>query len=121
METCANCHRTIGDLEPVQLFKQNVVCIECDSRLRASTSPPPTPAPVAPATSRRPLRSGEMICPNPNCGYVGMPRRESKGSNAVLVILLLLWILPGIIYLIVYYGYVLKCPRCGMKMGEANS
>ena len=62
-----------------------------------------------------------MICANPNCGFVGVPKKQGKGSTAVLIILLLFWILPGLIYLVVYYGCNVKCPRCGMKMGETSS
>jgi len=40
METCANCGRTIGNLETPFIAREKIVCRECFSRL---SSPPPTP------------------------------------------------------------------------------
>ena len=58
------------------------------------------------------------FCPNPNCGYSGPPERKSKGSGLILILLLLLWVLPGILYAIIYNGYALSCPRCGVKVRD---
>ena len=56
----------------------------------------------------------------PICGSQAAPVRKAKGSTAVLIILLLLWLLPGILYLIFYNGYIWVCPSCGTKLGDAT-
>jgi hypothetical protein len=93
------------------------------------TTPPPAPpvtatAPIAipyatPAPARRPGR-GEIICPNPNCGYVGRPIREARGSAVLGCLLCFLLLLPGVIYLIFMGGYRYSCPQCGMQVRNEN-
>lgn len=73
----------------------------------------PTPPTANPGVAVRP---GDIICPNPRCGYVGPPRRKARGSTLLLVLLLLLWILPGLLYLLFRSGYIYCCPRCGMEI-----
>lgn len=70
-----------------------------------------------PPQSRRPLRQGEIICPNPNCGYRGTPRRVARGSSIVAIVLLLFFLLPGLIYVMFKGGYRYYCPRCGTQIG----
>lgn len=82
----------------------------------ASMSAPAHP-PIDPGIK---LYGDPMICPNPNCGYVGQMRRKPQGSWAIAILLLLLWVLPGVIYLLVYSGFDIVCPRCGMKVGKAG-
>lgn len=55
----------------------------------------------------------------PVCGSHATPKRVPKGSIVVLIILLFLWILPGLLYLIFCSGYVYKCPTCGAKLADA--
>ena len=149
LERCANCDAPIGKMETPHVWGDAVVCAACHRRLSAEhtltdddvITQVPVPQPAAPrpplklqygtfrhldappvATGPPPPRfapPGGIICPNPHCGYIGMPVRKPKGSRAVLYILLLLWILPGLIYLMLYQGYTLHCPRCGMKVGDA--
>lgn len=59
MKTCANCHRTIGDLETPRFYEQQIVCAECDARLRnATTGMPPRARAHVPlkATDFNPVR-----------------------------------------------------------------
>jgi hypothetical protein len=127
-ETCANCGAVIGKLETPHVFKDQIVCGACRTRLVAAVAP----APILPAVSNpaalpgvaatdKVLPMGWMICPNPHCGFQGMPLKEKKGSTLIMIVLLLLWILPGVIYAIVYNGNVLKCPRCKMTLGESKA
>ena len=44
-EKCANCHRTIGSLETPFLFRESVVCAECNAKL-TGTTPPAIASPV---------------------------------------------------------------------------
>lgn len=74
-----------------------------------------TPAAGEPAG---PLPAGWIICPNPNCGYTGPATRTAKGSTLTMVLLLMLAVLPGLIYAILYNGDVFVCPRCGAKARE---
>src|ERR1700677_2340712 len=50
METCANCGRTIGNLETPRLHQEHVVCKECCDRLQSK--PPPMPIPTVPTVDR---------------------------------------------------------------------
>ena len=144
LEKCANCGVLIGKLETAFVWKDEVVCGSCYARLRAGDE---LTAAVVPqrgtggesdaawrahverrerlermaeeeARTMPALPPGSIICPNPNCRYAGPPVRRAKGSRAVLYILLLLWVLPGLIYLILYQGYALHCPRCGVKVRD---
>ena len=63
--------------------------------------------------------SAPIICPNPNCGYRGPARVQARGSGALGCLLLLLFILPGILYLVVAGGHDQFCPRCGVGLGRA--
>ena len=59
-----------------------------------------------------------IICPNSNCGYTGDAKRQGKGSFLAFIVLSLLMLLPGLIYLVLYGGYELICPRCGTKIRD---
>src|SRR5579863_966040 len=74
-------------------------------------------AQVATARKSQPVRAGDIICPNPQCGYQGPPRREARGSCLVGLILLLFFLLPGILYFMFKRGYRYYCPRCGIQIG----
>jgi hypothetical protein len=50
-ETCANCHRPIGDLETAHVWREHIVCGECLGRLRSSEIGYASPAPSPPASS----------------------------------------------------------------------
>lgn len=63
---------------------------------------------------------GDIICPNPNCGYQGPPRREARGSILTGLVLLLFFVLPGILYFILMQGYRYDCPRCGLQIRNEN-
>lgn len=88
-----------------------VKCRFCGSML-GSGAPPTSTVP----TRMRPSE-GEIVCPNPNCGFCGLPTKKRRGSIIVMFFLLLLGALPGLIYAIVYDGYTLICPQCGMRLG----
>lgn len=60
-----------------------------------------------------------MLCPNPNCGYCGKAISKPRGSTLALLILLLLWIVPGLIYYIFAYGYKYACPQCRLEVNLA--
>ena len=100
-ETCENCGRTIGKLETPHVWKENIVCRDCNSKLReiacASTALPDaivTP-PILPQHPPAQFRRGDIICPNPNCGYIGKPKKIARGSAGVGCLLCLLMLLPG--------------------------
>lgn len=130
MERCANCGDKIGNLETPHVWKDKVVCKPCYVRLSDINPAPPEPAPtpVIPYSTKKTAELQRaaasmkdfIICPNPHCGYQGAARRVSKGSGAVLILLLLLWVIPGLIYFVVYYGYELQCPRCGIKVRDVH-
>jgi len=61
-----------------------------------------------------------IICPNPNCGYRGKPKKVARGSCLLLIVLFFLGILPGILYLIFRGGYRYECPKCGMQISADN-
>lgn len=64
----------------------------------------------------RKLGPNDIICPNPNCGYVGPPREVARGSTAVGCLLCFIMLLPGLIYFIFMSDYDIVCPRCGLQI-----
>lgn len=53
----------------------------------------------------------EMVCTE--CGYVGKPKRLTKGSALIEIILYLTFIIPGIIYSIWRLSNTVNiCPKC---------
>jgi hypothetical protein len=60
----------------------------------------------------------EIICPNPNCGYHGPPRKEARGSWLIFILLFLLFAVPGLLYLLLMTGYRYYCPKCGMQIAS---
>lgn len=74
-----------------------------------------------PALASAPARTGyEIICPNPNCGYRGAPRKVERGSVVVGLLLCCFLIVPGVIYFIARGGYRYLCPRCGLQVRSDN-
>jgi DNA-directed RNA polymerase subunit RPC12/RpoP len=70
--------------------------------------------PTAPTVTN--LAPGDIICPNPNCRYQGPPKKVARGSILVGLILLCLFILPGVLYFVFMQGYRYSCPRCGLQI-----
>jgi hypothetical protein len=62
----------------------------------------------------------KMICPNANCEYQGKPKKTSRGSTIVGLILCLFFLLPGILYFMLMSGYRYSCPNCGMQIAADN-
>jgi len=62
----------------------------------------------------------QIICPNPNCGYRGPPKKVARGSMIVGVLLCCLMLLPGILYFIFMSGYRYLCPQCGVQLANDN-
>ncbi|MCY3017494.1 MAG: zinc ribbon domain-containing protein [Planctomycetota bacterium] len=56
----------------------------------------------------------------PMCRSAQPAVKKRKGSILVAIILLLVFLLPGIIYCIVYSGYTYECPDCGYRYGDAS-
>lgn len=96
------------------------------STILDTLEPPPLPAPDPSAASPRPphvpvtpptkLNPGDIICPNPQCGYIGPPKKEARGSGIVAILLCFLFLLPGLIYMAAMSGYNYICPRCGFHI-----
>ncbi|VEB35523.1 Uncharacterised protein [Legionella cherrii] len=62
----------------------------------------------------------QMICPNVNCGYIGKPKKEARGSIIVGLILCMFFLLPGVLYFLFRSGYRYSCPNCGMQISTDN-
>ena len=54
----------------------------------------------------------QMICPNPNCKYRGAAAEKPRGSRAAMWFLMLFFLLPGLIYGMLYSGKQHCCPQC---------
>jgi len=130
-EACANCGEKIGKLETPHLWNDHIVCAGCALKL----------APVLLSQTAAPNR-GEIVCPNPNCNYMGKPTQKSRGIVAFVILifsgLLALALVVGnsdyheeegellfafsfvflIVGLLVAFvaGNIKKCPRCGIKI-----
>jgi DNA-directed RNA polymerase subunit RPC12/RpoP len=114
--SCANCQRTIGALEQPYKWGDNIVCPQCCALLQQSMSVATAEPPRQPIY--RGAKGPHVICPNPNCGYVGRSMRKQHGSMAMTIILLLLWLLPGILYAIFCRKRYLACPKCGVAIRD---
>lgn len=57
------------------------------------------------------------ICPNPNCGYRGPAIRKPRGSLIVAILLCVLFLPFGLLYILLYHGDTLTCPRCHNQLG----
>lgn len=147
LEKCANCGHVIGRLETPHIWQEQVVCAPCHRRLEeeraasdnadaattaagirreagvADTYPGAAPpAPVVPdhatAAQYEPVApAGPVRCPA--CGSMVVAKKVDKSSVLIAILLLLLWILPGILYMMFCTGYVYECPRCGAKIADA--
>jgi len=61
------------------------------------------------------LLEKEIICPNPNCDYKGIPEKKEQGNSTTGILLLLFgFILPGLLYFMFYRKTYLVCPKCGI-------
>lgn len=78
----------------------------------APAAPAATPPPGPPAIIPR----GHRICPNPNCGHIGKPRRKAKGSLLVFFVLLCMFVVPAILYLLFFGGAITVCQKCGNRI-----
>jgi DNA-directed RNA polymerase subunit RPC12/RpoP len=108
--TCENCGRAIGQLESAKDFNGHTVCQECENRLLLHARS------TAAYRNTHFSKRGVIICPNPNCGYVGSPEKQARGSLVVGCLLTLIMILPGLIYFAFMSGYNYICPRCGVHI-----
>jgi|GEM_PF-6979231 len=143
-EKCDNCLLIIKRMDAPQIHGKWVLCPECYERLKkdnelteikTASLPQPVRRRTKPVILRAAMRGidavaksmvaspaslprGAIICPNPNCGYRGKPRRRARGSLFLLVFLFCLFIIPGLLYLMFRSGYVLICPRCGLQIRE---
>ena len=71
--------------------------------------------------SKKPRTTGQflhIICPNPKCDYEGPAKRTPKGDALLGCFLVLLFLLPGILYLIFTHGCRYTCPKCGILIGK---
>ena len=59
---------------------------------------------------------GQIVCPNPNCGYRGPAARVRKGSAGLAVLLFLVFFPAAIVYILFTRDWFL-CPECRMRLG----
>lgn len=57
---------------------------------------------------------GAIACPR--CGHLGQPVRKPRGNLLLLVVLFLLYIIPGLLYAIAFSGYKGVCAKCGKTL-----
>jgi len=78
------------------------------------------PTSIQPVASSTVNGEGTVICPNANCGYQGVPRREPRGNTGIGCLLLFFFLVPGILYFMFRSGYRYVCPRCGVQIRTEN-
>lgn len=139
LDTCENCGATIGKLETPQVFGESVVCAACWRRLAEASEPVIAASPLteiaqqigrealgydtpgsirARMTSAKIAAGGHRKCPV--CGLAAPAKKRRKGSVVMLIALLCLWVIPGIIYALIYSGYIWTCSACGAKLADAT-
>ncbi len=70
--------------------------------------------PAKPSAPPKTFTLDSYVCPNPSCGHVGPVHKRDRGSAMVILLLLLCGIIPGLLAMMVYGGYDLLCPKCGV-------
>jgi ribosomal protein L37AE/L43A len=126
-EACSNCGSQIGKLETPYIWEQHIVCEECHDKLSRAAARRGNEIPLdyagiaqsrTPQASPHPTPVSAIRRACPVCGSTRPPIQKAKGNGCLLVVLLLLWIIPGIIYAIVCSGYIWVCPDCGAKLSD---
>ena len=129
---CPGCNQPLD--APEELANQLIECPTCKETievpirthpLKPQASAPPRPPPNSPlqsrvAVSQPVLRSGDIICPNPNCGYTGPTRKQARGSLIMGLILCCFFLIPGLLYFMLMSGYRYYCPKCSLQVGNDN-
>jgi hypothetical protein len=119
---CSTCLKLQDIPEPYE--GKEIKCQICKKMFTASAyEPPPQPehTDIIPETTLNPPVTNSLspiICPNPNCGYKGFPKRESRGDVLIGLVLCLFFLLPGILYFMFKSGYRYNCPKCGMQISS---
>lgn len=103
---------------------QHTNCIQCGGQVLVPLLVVPA-RPILKRSARngnhpRKLRGGFRICPNPHCGYRGPTILQSRGDGWILLCLLLLILPAGILYAVIFSGYRLACPHCGLTINERS-
>lgn len=62
------------------------------------------------------FENSNIVCPNPNCGYVGKGQWRGGYSGCLAIIGLLFCVLPGIMYILMTGRRRLCCPKCGVQV-----
>jgi LITAF-like zinc ribbon domain len=107
--TCANCGDKIGALEKSIIWENHIICQTCHAKLSAQAN-----ASTMDLEERKP---GEISCPF--CHKLVVSVLKARGSMAVAILLLLLFILPGLIYMVTNSGHIKACPKCDTKIADA--
>lgn len=105
MKTCENCESKIGALEAPMQWDGHTVCAPCHAKLSSASSVRSAPG------------AGEIECPY--CHKIIVPKKQAKGDMFTAIMLLVLGIIPGVIYLAKYSGYMTACPSCKVKLADA--
>jgi DNA-directed RNA polymerase subunit RPC12/RpoP len=61
--------------------------------------------------------AGGIECPY--CHKNVVPKKEAKGDMVNAIMLLVCGIIPRVIYLAKYSGYMTACPECQVKLADA--
>ncbi|XOF33163.1 MAG: hypothetical protein ACL93V_14290 [Candidatus Electrothrix sp. YB6] len=65
---------------------------------------------------RQERQKGIYMCPN--CGYYGKPKQMHQGSVLLMFLLLSVYVIPGIIYALIFNGHKGVCPKCGTVVAK---
>ena len=127
LEKCENCGQIIGKLEKAFIFNKAIVCQLCYGKLAepeediyegvdAEIDKVPQESALTRPSKKKFAGAGEIVCPNPNCGFVGKPIKKKQGSAIVMILLLFIGIIPGILYAILRGTYDYSCPWYGNRV-----
>lgn len=134
---CPKCGEVI-DVPDIYIGRK-IVCTKCGKVFKAEQTSIQTKSSlgmkVLDSTAAAFLAVGDkdIICPNANCDYKGLPKKKARGSDITLLGLIIIGILTlpllglGLIFLIpaIFYwlfrgGYNYSCPKCGIQIRSDN-
>ena len=119
IESCQNCEREIGKLERAFIFKDKIVCAECDKRLRAASGNPnekrPAPATAEPANDHKQLLIGAGILAAVSGAFVFFSARTFSYRAAIFASVITVSLIFAVCIADLFSNKPIICPNTNCR------